>query len=767
MLTFQGNPRAIPFLLAGGTSAILALFAWRRREMPRAPAFLTMMAGETLWAFAEALELVVVNFHLQILFIDLRVVGAATSILGMLAFVLHYTGREWWLEPHRFGAICALPLALTLMCWTNPWHHLFWAAIRPMRIGGFEIAIRRYGPLFWADFGYCYTLIAVSMLLLAEAIVRSAGVYRAQAAVMLFGVLVPWVVSIIDMSRVFGFFYIDLAAASFAVTGLAFFPSLSRLRLLDLTPVAWAAVVERINDAVVVIDAWGRIVVWNSAAQRLVGRPARDVLAVEAVRVFGGWPELAERLARIDQDSEASFELDGSESAPDAFFDARIWRLGDGVRPSGRVLVLREITERKRAEEERVRTLREQAARAEAEAEMLRERAARAEAEAASRAKDRFLATLSHELRTPLTPILATATAMLDDPATPGDFRAVLEMIRRNVTLEARLIDDLLDLTRIRGGKLRLERAVTDAHELIHQVAEICRDDVRSKRLELAMDLAARRHHVDADPARLQQVLWNLIKNAIKFTPPGGTVMVRSRDGGECPVPATGTGLILEVSDTGIGIEPDALPRIFEVFDQGGPSSAQRYGGLGLGLTISRSIVEQHGGHLAAASEGEGLGAKFTVELPTVDAVPTPAPLDASPAPRARPPQRPLTILLVEDNADTLSYLSKMLALRGHDIRTADSFVSALRVAAELDFDVLVSDIELPDGSGLELMYTLRSGRAVPGIALSGFGASEDIELSRSAGFAEHLTKPVDFRRLEEAIQRVAADTVANGSVER
>jgi signal transduction histidine kinase len=758
-MMLQGNPRAIPFLLAGGISALLALFAWRRRELPRARAFITMMAGETAWAGSHGVELLVKPFWIQRFCIDLRTAGAVAAVLGMLAFVLHYTGRHRWLEPGRFAAIAASPVALVLVAWTNRWHGRFWSSMQVEDLEGFLVVIRRYGPAFWAEAGSCYVLMAICVFLLGQAVVRSAGFYRAQAAVMLFGALVPWIVSIIDLSDAFGHFYIDLAAATFAVTGLAFVPGLQRFRLLDLTPVAWATVVERINDAVVVLDGSRRVVACNSAAQRLVARPVREVLTVAVARAFAGWPALAGRLRRIDADKDVSFEIDGPEGEPVSSFDVRVWRLGEGVRFSGWVLVLRDVTERRLAEEERVRMLREQAARALAEAEMLRERAARAEAEAASRAKDRFLATLSHELRTPLTPILATATAMLDDPATPGSFRSVLEMIRRNVTLEARLIDDLLDLTRIRGGKLHLERAVVDAHELVHQVAEICLDDLRSKGLGMALDLAARRHHLDADPARLQQVLWNLVKNAIKFTPPGGTISIRSRDADACPEPeaATTPTLILEVSDTGVGIEPDALPRIFGVFDQGGAAPRPRFGGLGLGLTISQSIVEQHGGRLTAASGGEGQGATFTVTLPTTEAAPVAVPLVERPAPSAPAPLRPLTILLVEDNVDTLNYLSRMLALRGHQIHTADGFRSALRVAAGLDFDVLVSDIDLPDGSGLELMGTLRSSRAVPGIALSGFGSSEDIELSRSAGFAEHLTKPVDFRMLEAAIGQVAA----------
>ena len=190
-----------------------------------------------------------------------------------------------------------------------------------------------------------------------------------------------------------------------------------------------------------------------------------------------------------------------------------------------------------------------------------------------------------------------------------------MEMIRRNVNLEVRLIDDLLDLTRIRGGKLHLKREAVDAHELIHRVLDICRHDPRAAGIRLELDLAARRHDIDADPIRLQQVLWNLVRNAIQFTPEGGTITVRTRDGGGAGKgdrPASAAALLIAVSDTGIGIAPDMLPRIFALFEQGSDSSARRSGGLGLGLTISRSIVEQHGGRLVATSEGEGLGATFT-----------------------------------------------------------------------------------------------------------------------------------------------------------
>ncbi|HZW34180.1 MAG TPA: histidine kinase N-terminal 7TM domain-containing protein [Isosphaeraceae bacterium] len=753
-MRLQANPEALPFGVAVAISGGLAVLAWRRRGMPAARAFAVMMAGEAAWALFEALELMIVDLPVKRLCFVLRATGAVTMILALLAFVLRFTGCDRWLEPRRFGVLCAPSLALLAAAWTNPWHHRYWAALQNARIGRYWIAMPRYGPGFWAHFAYSYALVAVAAVLLARAVFRYRGVFRVQAAIMLFGVLLPWVVNIIDMTQLFGFIHVDSAAIAFGVTGLAFLPGLFHYRLLDLTPVAWAAVVEGMKDAVVVIDALGRIAELNPAAERLAGRKSDQLRGTKAARAFRRWPALAERLEGAGELVEASFELDGPDPAWGVAFDARLSRLGRGGRAAGWVLVLREITDLKHAQEERLRRLSEQAA--------------RLEAEAANRAKDQFLATLSHELRTPLTPVLATVTAMLDQPAPALDdsLRPVLEMIRRNVNLQVRLIDDLLDLARIRGGKLHLAREAVDAHELVRRVVEICRDEIRAAGLQLVLDLAARRHDVDADPIRLQQVLWNLIKNAIKFTPAGGTVTVRSRNESEgLSSPSAGL-LILTVSDTGIGIDPGMLLRIFDLFEQGGAASSRRCGGLGLGLSISRSIVEQHGGRLVAASAGAGRGASFTLELPTlaaVAAIPTIQPVPLS----EETPSRPLTILLVDDNADTLNYLTELLTRRGHDVRPATGVAEALRRAAETRIDLLISDIELPDGTGLQLMKELCFTCPVPGIALSGFGSSDDIELSRSAGFAIHLIKPVDFRSLEEAIEHATAGPRAGSLVSR
>jgi PAS domain S-box-containing protein len=393
-------------------------------------------------------------------------------------------------------------------------------------------------------------------------------------------------------------------------------------------------------------------------------------------------------------------------------------------------------------------------------------RQAKDAAEQASRAKDRFMAVLSHELRTPLTPVLMAVSALLDEPTVAPEIRPTLEMIRHNVEMEARLIDDLLDLTRIGRGGLNLELRPVDAHESVRQAAEIYRREISAGGLEIVLDLTAPAHHLQADPARLQQIVWNLIQNAIKFTPRGGTIRVRTRNE-QAPGAVVGVGsrMIIEVSDTGIGIEPEVLPRIFEAFQQGEDSLRGRAGGLGLGLAISRSLALAHGGCLTAASAGKGQGSRFTLELPTIpqptrDAEPGPsmaASAGSMPPPRMRhrPRTRPLRILLVEDNKDTLRSLARILGQRGHQVRTAERLSEAMDAAADGVYDLVLSDIELPDGTGLEVMRSF-GDRAVRGIAMSGYGSEEDIQQSLAAGYDEHLTKPVDLHRLEEAIRRVA-----------
>ncbi len=371
--------------------------------------------------------------------------------------------------------------------------------------------------------------------------------------------------------------------------------------------------------------------------------------------------------------------------------------------------------------------------------EQLRDAAHRAEE--ASRAKDAFLAALSHELRTPLTPALLTIAALEEDGALPPEVRDQLGAAARNIRLEARLIDDLLDLTRVSHGKLTIEQVTADLHELIRHAEETVREDAENKRIVLDVALDARERFVRGDPARLQQIFWNLLKNAVKFTPADGAVTVRSLN------PAAGR-ISVVVQDTGIGITPGKLDRIFHAFDQGDLEARQGFGGLGLGLTISKAFVELHGGELRVQSDGPGKGASFSVELETSSA-PAESPRSGNGA-ASRP--RPRRILLVEDHQPTLLALTRLLEREGHTVFAAGAVSEALARAAVCQFDLVISDLGLPDGTGFELMREIRRLYNCPAIAVSGYGMEADQLMSAEAGFSRHLVKPVDIWQLREAL---------------
>jgi signal transduction histidine kinase len=485
--------------------------------------------------------------------------------------------------------------------------------------------------------------------------------------------------------------------------------------------------------AYVTLDAQGLIEALNLPAAALLGMDRAHVLRLP-FRLFVAAADrgaLSDHLSRFNKTGSAVTELviasrkNGSVSVKLA---SRTTKEGPGLC----FTAVTDVSAERRSEVER-RVL-EQA-----------ERTARE----ANKAKDDFIGMLSHELRTPLTPLLAAVSALLSGRLSRTEMMELGQIFRRNVTAEVRLIDDLLDVTRIENHKLRLDRRSIDLHEVAREALEMFAGECRTRRLELFIGLDATRHHVGGDPSRLGQVFSNLFRNALKYTPDGGHIGLRSWNLGET--------IVVEVSDSGEGIEEAALSRIFERFEQARDPSTSG-GGLGLGLAISRGIVELHGGRIMAHSPGRGRGARFLVELGTV-AAPRAAspPAPAVPAAPRRPPGRRPRVLLVEDDPDIATSLAILLGLQGYEVQTACTAGEAL--AADLEaVSVVVSDLGLPDLDGRTLLGRLKAKRPIRAIALSGYGTESDIQASLNAGFQLHLVKPVEIATLVGAIERALAD---------
>jgi signal transduction histidine kinase/CheY-like chemotaxis protein len=370
-------------------------------------------------------------------------------------------------------------------------------------------------------------------------------------------------------------------------------------------------------------------------------------------------------------------------------------------------------------------------------------------ARVAHQAKDQFIAALSHELRTPLTPILLGASLGATDETLPKKVRTRFAMIKANIEVEARLIDDLLDQTQIAHGHVRLAKTIVDAQAILEEAFRTTAGDFNAKGIQLIREFRAKATKVEGDPVRLQQIFWNVLRNAVKFTPTTGSVIVRTADCGE-------SRLAISITDTGIGLTAAEIERIFQPFTQGdhaNPGSSRRFGGLGLGLTISQKLTELHGGRLTVSSPGPGLGATFTLELPCLGCA-VPPPVAPKSAQKASPPG--LRILLVEDHEATRAVLRNLLNRRGHQATAAGSVAEALRKATGAEIDVLISDLGLPDGTGAELLkQILLKHPGLPAIALSGFGMENDLRQTQQAGFIAHLVKPISIEQLEAALEGV------------
>ena len=499
-----------------------------------------------------------------------------------------------------------------------------------------------------------------------------------------------------------------------------------------------AAIVDSSDDAIVSKTLEGRILSWNAGASRIFGYTAAEAIGQPITMIIP--PELLAEEQRILDQVRSGQRIEHFDTIRIAK-DGRRIPISLAVSPvrdsNGTIVgaskVARDISDRKAAEQ----ALRESAERLRASEEALRD---------ADRRKDEFLALLAHELRNPLAPIRYTLAANRKSGRTPEQRKRAEEIIERQVTHMSRLLDDLLDVSRITRSTLELKKSPTELTSVIGSAIETARPVLDSKRHNLSLDLPKHAVRLEVDPVRLSQVFSNLLINAAKYTDPGGHIQLRAA--------REGSDIVVTIRDNGIGISADMMPRLFAMFSQAQAALGRSEGGLGIGLSLVRGLVTLHGGSVEARSDGPGCGSEFTVRLPARTPPEEPADIDeGADAPVAGAGMK---ILVVDDNRDAADTCAALLELSGHHVQTAYTGRRALELAETFRPHAILMDIGLPDFDGYQLAAKVRAapwGRAIILIAVTGWGREEDRRRAFDAGCDHHLTKPIAPETVESLLQ--------------
>lgn len=518
----------------------------------------------------------------------------------------------------------------------------------------------------------------------------------------------------------------------------------------ELVNARMAAIVQSSDDAIISKDLTGIIQTWNEAAERVFGYTMAEAIGRSITMLVppdraGEEMEILAKLGRgqrVDGFETVRLRKDGTPI--DVWVTVSPLMNSDG-KVIGAANVSRDITERKRAEREREHLLSS-------------ERFARREAERTNRMKDEFLATLSHELRTPLNAILGWSHLLGSGKLDPGEFTEAVSTIERNARVQMQLIEDLLDMSRIISGKLRLEVRRVDLVKVIAAATESIRPAAAAKNIALTQNITTQGATINGDPSRLQQIVWNLLSNAVKFTPAGGKIEIQLRRADQY--------VELIISDTGQGISPEFLPNLFGRFQQADSSTTRHHGGLGLGLAIVKNLVELHGGTVRALSNGLNQGTTFTISIPISSPGAEPDDLSTGPAETDSHTElmsrlKTMHVMVVDDEPDARELVKRILNGFDAQVTTAGSGAEALDTLEKIRPDVLVSDIGMPDMDGYEFLRRLRKrpsdqGGSIPAVALTAFARSEDRMRALMSGYQMHVSKPVEPSELLAVVASLA-----------